>query len=168
METEQAEGVHAEQGDDAAADDNAEQMLMDNPTAPGAPTEDDHVAEEVPDQQLVSNPSARMEAGPSKLWFPENVMEEFPVDELLHSAHPREMLPLFRSDVPHGGPIFSLHDHKPKFFVESPYLERRDAYLLLLWTREHAIYYARILMNKEKIFKHQYVDLPSLYATTCF
>ena len=64
METEQAEGMQEDQGNDASVDDNAEKMLVDNPTAPGACTEDDHVAEEVPDQP-VSNPSSHMEAGPS-------------------------------------------------------------------------------------------------------
>ena len=157
------------QGNDAAADDNAEQVLVDNPTAPGAPTEQDRAAKHGPDQQLVRNPSAHMEVGPSNnLQFPKNVMEEFIVDELLHSAHPREMLPLFWADVPRGGRIFSRRTHKPRFFGQSPYLARRDSYSLRFWTQEQAIYYARMLMNKEKIFKHQYLDLPSLYETTCF
>src|SRR4051812_37817916 len=43
-----------------------------------------------------------------------------------------------------------------------------NAYSLRFWNQEHATYYARILMNKMMVFKHQYLDMPSLYTTTCF
>jgi hypothetical protein len=59
--------------------------------------------------------------------MPDNAAEVFPVDELLHSAHPREMLPLFRPDVPRGGPIFKRCEHKPFFFGPNPYENPRNA-----------------------------------------
>src|SRR3954466_4923132 len=60
----------------------------------------------------------------------DNTYEVFPVDELLHSAHPREILPLFCPDVPRGGPIFNRREHKPFFFGNNPYENPRNAYSL--------------------------------------
>ena len=143
METEETEQVQA-QGDDAPTNANVEQMLVDNPIAPGANTEEEPAAENVPTQQLINIPSSRPEAGPSYMQFTENVMDEFLVDELLHTAHLREMLPLFRPDVPRGGPTFNRRKHKTNFFRRGPYLGRCDSYSLRFWTQEQAIYYARL------------------------
>src|SRR4051812_40701210 len=104
----------------------------------------------------------------TRMEFPETVLDDFPVDELLHSAHPREMLPLFRPDVPRGGPLFNPREHKQLFFSVNPYEKPRDSFLVRFWTQEQAIYYARVLLNKERIYQHLYMDMPSLYSTTCF
>lgn len=83
--------------------------------------------------------------------MPDNAAEVFPVDDLLHSAHPREMLPLFRPNVPRGGPIFKRREHKPYFFGPNPYEKPRNAYSLSFWTQEQAIYYIRVLYNMARI-----------------
>ena len=163
METEEAEQNLA-QGNDAPETTNAEPMIVENPTAPGANTEEEPAFEEEPAQEMINIPSSVPEASPSRMQFSEDVMDEFPVDDVLHFAFPREMLPLFRPDVPHGGPTFNRRKHKPHFFGNNPYLNGHDSYSLRFWTQEQAIYYARTLMHKEKIIKHQYLDLPSLYA----
>ena len=106
-------------------------------------------------------------AGPSRQ-PEEQAAEEFPLDELLDSHHPREMLPLFTNDMPRGGPVFDAAVHKPKFFSVSPYTQPKDSFLLHFWTQEQAIYYTRMLFNQDVIFKHQYLDIPSLYSTDCF
>src|SRR4051812_37335568 len=94
-----------------------------------------------------------------------------PVDELLNSHHPREMLPLFQANVPRGGPRFFQRDHKPKFFVaghQSPYEFPRTSVSLRFWTQDQAIYNAQVLLNKDKIFKHSYLDIPSFYSVLAF
>src|SRR3954466_15560279 len=64
---------------------------------------------------IPSQPARNFEAaGPSGL----NPQNDMPVDELLNSNHPREMLPLFQENVPRGGPRFSQRDHKPIFSAE--------------------------------------------------
>ena len=94
----------------------------------------------------------------TRMEFPEIVLEDFLVDELLHSTHPREMLPLFRPDVPRGGPLFNPHENKQLFFGDNPYQKPRDSFSLRFWTQEQAIYYTRVLLNKDRIFMHQYID----------
>src|SRR3954468_11791333 len=86
----------------------------------------EEIANPVPDAEVAhreiinipSQPAGNFEAaGPSGL----NINNDMPVDELLNSNHPREMIPLFQDNVPRGGPRFSQRDHKPKFFGRSPY-----------------------------------------------
>lgn len=90
-----------------------------------------------------------------------------PLDELLNSNRLREMLPLFQNYMPCAGPLFDANKHKTIFF-NNPYSKPRDSYSLRFWTQEQAIYYTRMLFNQDKLFKHQYLDFPSMYATGCF
>src|SRR4051794_35157543 len=78
------------------------------------------------------------------------------------------MLPLFQANVPRGGPLFNRSIHKPRLFNVSPYTMDRISVSLRFWTQEQAIYYARFLMNKNKIFKRQYLDMPSFYSVNSF
>src|ERR1041385_1315758 len=107
----------------------------------------------IPAQEIANVPSSIPRPAEPVYQMPENAAEVFPVDELLHSAHSREMLPLFRSDVPRGGPIFKMREHKPFFFGTNPYEKPRSAYSLRFWTQEQAIYYTRVLFNKARVFQ---------------
>ena len=84
---------------------------------------------------IPSQPALNYEAaGPSNL----NANNDMPVDDLLNSRHPREMLPLFQANVPRGGPRFNQRDHKPAFFVvdrPSPYELPRTFVSLRFWTQ---------------------------------
>src|ERR1043165_8909487 len=81
------------------------------------------------------------------------------------------MLPLFQPNVPCGSPCFVQREHKPAFFGvdrPSPYELPRTSASLRFWTQEQAIYYAQVLMNKEKIIQHSYMDMPSFYSVLAF
>src|SRR4051812_36039710 len=85
---------------------------------------DDEMEEDeyaLPNPDLVNIPSKRPRVYMTRMEFPETVLDDFPVDELLHSAHPREMMPLFFPDVPRGGPLFNPREHKQLFFGVNPY-----------------------------------------------
>src|ERR1041385_4392523 len=83
METEEAaQNATADEG--VAVEEQAEEI------APAA----------IPAQDIVNVPSSIPRPAEPVYQTPDNAAEVFPVDELLHSAHPREMLPLFRRDVP--------------------------------------------------------------------
>ena len=131
--------------------------------------------EEAPEEDLyldilqIPRPAPKITtiAGPSNL----NANNDMPVDELLNSRHPREMLPLFQGDVPRGGPKFIQRQHKPSFFGldrPSPYLSPRTSASLRFWTQEQAIYYTQVLMNKDKIIEHSYLDMPTFYSVLSF
>lgn len=127
------ETKEAEQKQHADEEDVVEEQAEEN--APAA----------IPAQDIINVPSSQPRAASPNLQMPENAAEVFPVNELLHSAHPREMLPLFRPDVPRGGPILKWREHKPFFFGPNPYEKPRNAYSLRFWTQEQAIYYTRVL-----------------------
>jgi hypothetical protein len=112
-------------------------------------------------------PKVNTVAGPSGL----NANNDMPVDELLNSRHPREMMPLFQPDIPRGGPRFVHRDHKQSFFETirpNPYTLPRTSVSLRFWTQEQAIYYAQVLLNKDKLFDHSYLDMPSFYSVVAF
>src|ERR1041385_6619134 len=117
METEEAtQDAHADEG--VAVEEQAEE------NSPAA----------IPAQDIVNVPSSIPRPAAPVYQMPDNAAKVFPVDELLHSAHPRKMLPLFRSDVPRGGPIFRRREHKPFFFGTNQYENPRNAYSLRFWT----------------------------------
>src|SRR3954469_20844068 len=114
---------------------------------------------------IPSQPARNFEAAsPSGL----NLNNDMPVDELMNSNHPREMLPLFQANVPRGGPRFCQRDHKPNFFGKSPYDLPKTSVSLRFWTQDQAIFYAQVLLNKDKLFKHSYLDIPSFYSALAF
>src|SRR4051812_27837906 len=90
------------------------------------------------------------------------------VDELLNSNHPREMLHIFQANFPRGGTRFCQRDHKPKFFGKSPYELPRTPVSLRFWMQDQAIFYAQVLLNKDKLFKHSYLYMPSFYSVLAF
>src|SRR4051812_33017285 len=112
METEEAEQAQATE-ENAAAD---EEMV-----------EEDYAP---PNPDLINIPSSRSRVYMTHMEFLKTILDDFLVDELLHSSHPREMLPLFRPDFPRGGPIFNPCEHKKTFFSDNTYLKPRDSYLL--------------------------------------
>ena len=75
---------------------------------------------------------------------------------------------LFQNNVPHGGPCFNQSDHKLKFFKRSPYESPRTSVSLRFWTQDQAIFYSQVLLNKDKLFKHSFLDMPTFYSTLAF
>src|SRR3954469_25478796 len=75
------------------------------------------------------------------------------------------MLPLFQASV---GPRFFHCEHKPKFFGRSPYVLPRTSASPRFWTQDQAIFYAQQLLNKDMIFKHSYLYMPSFYSVLAF
>jgi hypothetical protein len=61
-----------------------------------------------------------------------------------------------------------LHRSKLAFFGTSPYEGERTSLSPRFWTKEQAMYYARILFCKNQIFKHKILDFAELESLPCF
>ena len=74
--------------------------------------------------------------------------------------NPLETFPLFPIDDGPNGPAFNeqFHHSKLAFFGTSPYDGERTSMSPRFWTKEQAVYYARILYGKNRIFKHKIMD----------
>lgn len=90
--------------------------------------------------------------GPPKKYPHEKVSieEDFPSKVLPEEEpllNPLEMFPLFPLEDGPRGPKFitAIHKEKLKFFQESPYKGEHTSLSPRFWTKEQAIYYARIL-----------------------
>jgi hypothetical protein len=114
--------------------------------------------------------SAKLKAkGPPKKYPHEKVSveEELPSDVLPEEEplkNPLETFPLFPVEDGPRGPKFieAIHKEKLQFFQESPYKRERTSLSSRFWTKEQAIYYARILYCKNRIFPHKYLDFAEL------
>jgi hypothetical protein len=84
--------------------------------------------------------------------------------------NPLETFPLFPNEDGPRGPKFikAIHKEKLKFFKESPYNGEHTSLLPRFWTKEQAIYYARILYYKNKIFPHKYLDFAKMERIPCY
>jgi hypothetical protein len=78
--------------------------------------------------------------------------------------NPQESFPLFSAEYGPNGPAFNeqLHSSKLAFFGVSPYEGERTSLSPRFWTEEQAIYYARILFGKHRIFNHKMLNFAKL------
>jgi hypothetical protein len=77
---------------------------------------------------------------------------------------PQESFPLFPAEYGPNGPAFNeqLHVSKLAFFGTSPYIGERTSLSPRFWTKEQAVYYARILFGKNRIFNHKILNFAEL------
>ena len=85
-------------------------------------------------------------------------------------SNPLEMYPLFPVEDGPNGPAFNEQVHRSKlaFFGTSPYDGETTSMTSRFWTKEQAVYYARILYGKNRIFKHKILDFAELESLPCF
>lgn len=107
------------------------------------------------------------------------IEEELPAQDDIRS-HPAtkedslrnllETFPLFPAEDGPRGPKFIEQDHRSKlaFFGTIPYEGERIALSFRFRMKEHAIYYARILYYKNRIFKHKVLDFVEIEQIPCF
>ena len=84
--------------------------------------------------------------------------------------NPLETFPLFPVEDGLNGPAFNEQFHllKLAFFGTSPYDGERTSLSPRFWTKEQSVYYARILYEKNRIFKHKILDFAELESLPCF
>jgi hypothetical protein len=84
--------------------------------------------------------------------------------------NPLETFSLFPIEDGLRGPKFieAIHMEKLKFFKESPYNGECTSLSPRFWTKEQAIYYARILYLKNIIFAHKYLDFAKMERIPCY
>ena len=89
-----------------------------------------------------------------------------PEDKLTY-PYPREELRLFLAGARAKGHLFNQNTH-PTFFQANPYDGSRTSEFPHFWTKEHAIYYSRVLYESNKIFPHEYLNIPTMRNIGCF
>ena len=84
--------------------------------------------------------------------------------------NPQESFPLFPAEYGPNGTAFNqeLHLSKLDFFETSPYEGERTSLSPRFWTEEQVVYYARILVGKDRIFNHKILNFAKLEEMPCF
>ena len=84
--------------------------------------------------------------------------------------NPEETFSLFPAGYGPNGHGFNeqLHLSKLVFFGTSPYEGERTSLSPRFWIEEQAMYYARILFGKNRIFNHKVLNFAKLEELPCF
>jgi hypothetical protein len=100
---------------------------------------------------------------------PDDIRTRFMAD-VEQLRNPLETYPLFPVEDGPNGPAFNeqFHHSKLAFFGTSPYDGERTSLSPRFCTKEQAVYYARILYFKNRIFKHKILDFAELESLSCF
>lgn len=82
----------------------------------------------------------------------------------------RECLPIFLEGDGAKRPHFdaNIHHEKLAFYQKSLYEEEHTSNSARFWTHEQAVYYSRTLLNSNRIFHHEYLDIPLMKNLDCF
>ena len=137
--------------------------------------ENEKAAEGVPAKENEGQTSAPKPSTPEKMTLAplktinENVpssddVQPMEISNEEYRENPQEPFPLFPAEYVPNGPVFNeqLHLSKLEFFGKSPYEGERTSLSPRFWTKEQAVYYARILFGKNKIFNHKILNFTKL------
>lgn len=92
------------------------------------------------------------------------------VEEEMALPKPRECLPIFSEGEGAKGPLFNEEIHRAKlaFFGMSPYEGEQTSPSPRFWMHEQAVFYSWILYKSNRIFQHEYLDVPLMRNLECF